>query len=46
MLRANRLFLDVDPLDARNFINGTASQKEGRFNLIVEWIKAFVKPLD
>jgi death-on-curing protein len=46
MLRANGFFLDVEPLDAHVFINGTASKKEGRFKLTVEWIKAFVKPVD
>lgn len=46
MLRANGFFLDVEPLDAQAFINGTASKKEGRFSLIVEWIKSFVKPME
>jgi death-on-curing protein len=46
MLRANGYFLDVEPLKANAFLNGSASQKEGRFNRTVEWIKSSVKPLE
>jgi len=46
MLRANGYFLDVEPLKAHAFLDGSASQKEGRFNRTVEWIKSSVKPLE
>jgi death-on-curing protein len=46
MLRANGFFLDVEPPEAHAFIEGSANKKEGRFKLIVEWIKSVVKPLD
>jgi len=46
MLRANGLFLAVDPTEAHAFIDGSASNKEGRFSRIVEWIKSVAKPLD
>jgi len=45
MLRANGFFLDVEPLTAHAFIDGSANKKEGRFNLIAEWIKSVAKPL-
>lgn len=46
MLRANGYFLDVEPVKAHAFLDGDASQKEGRFNRTVEWIKSSVKPLE
>jgi death on curing protein len=46
MLRANGFFLDVEPRNAHAFLNDSASKKEGRFSLIVEWIKSFVKPME
>ena len=46
MLRANGYFLDVEPLKAHAFLDGSASQKQGRFNQTVEWIKSSVKPLE
>ena len=46
MLRANGYFLDVEPLKANAFLNGSAGQKEGRFHRTVEWIKSSVKPLE
>jgi hypothetical protein len=46
MLRANGYFLDVEPLKAHAFLDGSASQKEGRFNRTVEWIKSSVKQLE
>jgi death-on-curing protein len=46
MLRANGYFLDVEPLAAHAFIDGLASDKDGRFNKFVAWIKASAKPLE
>jgi len=46
MLRANGYFLDVEPLKAHAFLDGSASQKEGRFNRTVEWIKSSVQRLE
>jgi death on curing protein len=46
MLRANGYFLDVEPLKANAFLNGSASQKEGRFRRTVGWTKSSVKPLE
>jgi len=46
MLRANGYFHDVEPLKAHAFLDGSASQKEGRFNRTVEWIKSSVQRLE
>ena len=40
MLRANCYFLDVDPLEAYNFITNAMGKKEFRLPQIREWITA------
>jgi death on curing protein len=44
MLRANGLFLDVDPIAAHAFITGLPTLKDDRFAPVVEWIKSAAKP--
>jgi prophage maintenance system killer protein len=46
LLRANGLFLQVDPLAAHAFIAGLASLKDDRFGRIVDWIKSAAKRLE
>ena len=44
-LRLNGLFLDVDPTDGHDFIDGSMERREFRFNAIVGWINQHLKSL-
>jgi hypothetical protein len=46
MLRVNGYFLDVDPLEAHNFITNAMDNKEFRFPQIREWISSIAKPIE
>ena len=46
MLRANGYFLDVDPVEAHQFINDAIAKKEFRFSQIRDWITSIKKPLN
>jgi death-on-curing protein len=45
MLRANRYFLDVDPIEADKVITEAMDEKLFRFPMICAWIASIVKPL-
>jgi death on curing protein len=46
MLRARGYFLDVDPLEAHNFITNAMENKEFRFPQIRKWIRSIVKAIE
>jgi death-on-curing protein len=45
MLRANGYLLDVDPLDAHQFIVGAMERHEFRYPLILDWLRSIAKPI-
>jgi death-on-curing protein len=44
-LRLNGFFIDVDPLDGHEFIDGSMERQEFRFPQILDWIHQNIKPL-
>jgi death on curing protein len=46
MLRANGYFLDVDALEAHQFIVGAMERKEFRFPLIRDWLRSAARPAE
>jgi death on curing protein len=44
-LRLNGLYIDVDPLEGHEFIDGSMERQEFRFTRIRDWIREHVKPL-
>lgn len=45
MLSASGFSLDVDPIDAHNFIEGALDRHEFNFLKICEWLSSVMKPL-
>jgi death on curing protein len=45
MLTANGYQIEVDPLDAHNFIEGAMERKEFHFTMICEWLASITRPL-
>ena len=45
MLRANGWFLNVDPLAAHGFIEGSIQKQEFKFAAIRDWLASIIKPL-
>jgi death-on-curing protein len=44
-LRRNDFYLDVDALEAREFIDGSMERQEFRFPQILDWIRQHITPL-
>ena len=44
-LRLNGSFIDVDPLDGHEFIDGSMERQEFRFPQILDWIRQNIEPL-
>jgi death-on-curing protein len=45
-LRVNGFYLEVDPFDAHKFVTEHIADSTFRFELIRDWIKSHLKPLD
>jgi death on curing protein len=46
MLTANGYQIEVDPIDAYNFIDGAMKRKEFHFTMICEWLASIAKPVE
>ena len=44
-LRRNGFYIDVDAVDAHEFIDGSMERHEFRFGRILDWVREHVKPL-